>query len=95
MQKLKCDKYKLLPVGDLRLPKILKNTANHLFSAYYLVLQELRYQKKLRHGSREVRRSKLRYVDAGRRRREKVLFKLLSANGNIVPVTFVNLVCNL
>jgi hypothetical protein len=43
----------------------------------------------------EVRRSKLRYDDAGRRRRDKVLFKLLSANDKIVPVTFVNLVCNL
>jgi hypothetical protein len=28
------------------------------------------------------------------RRREKVLFKLLSANDNTVPVTFVNIVYN-
>jgi hypothetical protein len=43
----------------------------------------------------EVRRSKLRYVDVGRRRKEKVLFKLLNTNDNIILVTFVNLVCNI
>jgi hypothetical protein len=42
----------------------------------------------------EVRRSKLRYVDVGRRHRENALFKLLSANDKIVLVTFVNFVCN-
>jgi hypothetical protein len=42
----------------------------------------------------EVRRSKLRHNEVGRRRREKVLFKLLNANDSTVLVTFVNLVCN-
>jgi hypothetical protein len=32
-------------VGGLRLLKVLKNTANHLFLVYYQVLLELRYQK--------------------------------------------------
>jgi hypothetical protein len=35
-----------------------------------------------------------RYDEAGRRRREKMLLKLLNANDNTVHVTFVNLVCN-
>jgi hypothetical protein len=51
--------------------------------------------EKIWHRSIEVRRSMLRYDDTGRRRREKVLFKLLSANGNIISMTFVNLVCNI
>jgi hypothetical protein len=40
----------------------------------------------------EVRRRKLRHDEAGRRRREKVLFKLVSENDNTIPVTCVNLV---
>jgi hypothetical protein len=51
--------------------------------------------KELRHRSMEVRQSNLRYVDMEGRRREKGLFKLLSTNDKFVPVTFVNLVCNL
>jgi hypothetical protein len=43
----------------------------------------------------EVRRSKLRYVDTERRHKERLLFKLLSVNDNIIPMTFVNLLCNL
>jgi hypothetical protein len=50
---------------------------------------------KLRHRSMEELRSKLCHVDAEGRHSEKVLFKLLSANDNIVIVTFVNLICNL
>jgi hypothetical protein len=43
----------------------------------------------------EVRQNKLRYVDAGRRYKEKVLFKMLSANDNIILGIIVNFVCNL
>jgi hypothetical protein len=46
--------------------------------------------EKFQHRSMKVRRSKLRHDKAGRRRREKVLFKLLSTNDNTVPMTFVN-----
>ena len=61
-----------------------------------LIITGALLSKKLWHRSMEVRRSKLRYVDAEGLRREKVLFKLLlSANDKIVPVTLVNLVCNL
>jgi hypothetical protein len=49
----------------------------------------------LRRKTLEVQRSKLRYVDAGRRCMEKVLFKPLGANDNIILVIFVNFVCNL
>jgi hypothetical protein len=42
----------------------------------------------------EVRRSKLRRSEAGRRCKKKVLFKLLSANDIAVLMTFLNLVCN-
>jgi hypothetical protein len=51
--------------------------------------------EKLRHRSMEARRSKLRYDDPGRRHKEKVLFKLLSANDNIILGIIVNFVCNL
>jgi hypothetical protein len=51
--------------------------------------------EKLWHISMEVRRSKLRYVDTERRHKERLLFKLLSVNDNIIPMTFVNLLCNL
>jgi hypothetical protein len=51
--------------------------------------------EKLRHRSMEVRQNKLRYVDAGRRYKEKVLFKMLSANDNIILGIIVNFVCNL
>jgi ATP-dependent Clp protease adapter protein ClpS len=50
--------------------------------------------KKLQHNSREVRQSKLRHDEAGGQRREKVLFKLLNTNDDVVPMTFVNLVFN-
>jgi hypothetical protein len=51
--------------------------------------------EKVRHRSMEVRRSKLRYADAERRHNDKVLFKLLSANDNIILGIIVNFVCNL
>jgi hypothetical protein len=41
----------------------------------------------------EALRSKLRHNDA--ERRHKVLIELLGANDNVIPVTFVNFVCNL
>jgi hypothetical protein len=42
----------------------------------------------------EVRQSKLCHGEAGRWRKKKVLFKLLSANDSVVLLTFVNLVRN-
>jgi hypothetical protein len=50
--------------------------------------------EKLRHRSMEARRSELRYDDPGRRHKE-VLFKLPSANDNIILGIIVNFVCNL
>ena len=67
--------------------------ANHFLSILLSIIGDSLLEKH-RHRSMEVRRSKLRHDEAGRQRREKVLFKLLSANDNVVPVTFVNLVCN-
>jgi hypothetical protein len=43
----------------------------------------------------EVRQSKLHYVDTGRQYKEKVLFKLLSVNDNIILGIIVNFVYNL
>jgi hypothetical protein len=51
--------------------------------------------EKLRRGPMEAQQIKLRYVDTGRRRKEKVLFKLLCANDNITLGIIVNFVCNL
>jgi hypothetical protein len=52
-------------------------------------------REKLRRRKMGVQGSKLRYVDAGRRHKEKVLSKLLRANDNVITVIFVNFVCNL
>jgi hypothetical protein len=49
---------KISAVGGLPLLKVLKNTVNHLLSAFYLVLQELRHQKGF--GIMQEDRSKLR-----------------------------------
>jgi hypothetical protein len=48
----------ILIVGGLPLPKVLKNTANHLFLAYYWILQELHHQKSF--GTTQEERRKLR-----------------------------------
>jgi hypothetical protein len=50
--------------------------------------------EKIRHNSREVRRSKLRHDEAGRQHKENVLLKLLDTNDDAIPMTFANLVCN-
>jgi hypothetical protein len=42
----------------------------------------------------EALQSRLRHNNVGRRHKE-VLIDLLGANGNVIPVTFVNFVCNL
>jgi hypothetical protein len=51
--------------------------------------------EKIRRRKMEVQRSKIRHDNAGRRRKEKVLSKLLRANDNIAPIVFVNFMCNL
>jgi hypothetical protein len=45
-------------LGGLPLLKVLKNTANHLLSAYYCILQELHHQKSF--DTTQEERSKLR-----------------------------------
>jgi hypothetical protein len=58
-------------VGSLPLPKVLKNTTNHLLSAYYWILQELRQSKKLQNntrGAKQTSSDKLHHGEMGRQR---------------------------
>jgi hypothetical protein len=60
-----------MPIGGLRLPKVLKNMANQLVISIFLSVTGALLPEKLRHISMEVRGIKIRYMaqEGGIRRR--------------------------
>jgi hypothetical protein len=75
------------------LSKILKNTANHLLSAYCQALQEIQDQDSF-DAERWKGNGVIRHNNTGRRYKKKVLSKSLREKDNVIPMIYVNFICN-